>query len=65
VESLCIGGDPVCGQGWPPYEIGGQVVAAALCGLDKCPHLSYSAASASDGADFLAEHAFRQIGGDG
>ena len=41
------------------------VIAAALCGLDKCPHLSYSVASAGDGADFLAEHAFQQIGGDG
>ena len=65
VESLCISGDPVCGQGWPPYEIGGQVIAAALCGLDKCPHLSYPAAPARDGASFLAEHAFRQAGGDG
>lgn len=65
VESLCISGDPICGQGWPTYEIGGQIIAAALCGLDKCPHLSYSVASVGDGADFLAEHAFRQIGGDG
>ena len=65
VESLCISGDPVCGQGWRPYEIGGQVIAAALCGLDKCPHLSYPAAPARDGASFLAEHAFRQAGGDG
>ncbi len=65
VESLCISGDPICGQGWPTYGIGGQIIAAALCGLDKCPHLSYSVASAGDGADFLAEHAFRQIGGDG
>jgi hypothetical protein len=65
VQSLCISGDPICGQGWPAYEIGGQVIAAALCGLDRCPHLSYSVASAGDGADFLAEHAFQQIGGDG
>lgn len=65
VQSLCISGDPICGQGWPAYEIGGQVIAAALCGLDKCPHLSYSVASAADGADFLAGHAFQQIGGDG
>lgn len=65
VQSLCISGDPICGQGWPAYEIGGQVIAAALCGLDRCPHLSYSGASAKDGADFLAEHAFRHIGGDG
>jgi cutinase len=65
VQSLCISGDPVCGQGWPPYEIGGQIIAAALCGLDKCPHLSYSGAPASDGAEFLAENAFRQSGGDG
>ncbi len=65
VQSLCISGDPICGQGWPAYEIGGQIIAAALCGLDKCPHLSYSVASAGDGAGFLAEHAFRQIGGDG
>ncbi|HLK74953.1 MAG TPA: cutinase family protein [Streptosporangiaceae bacterium] len=65
VQSRCISGDPICGQGWPVYEIGAQLIAAALCGLDKCPHLSYSVASASDGADFLAEHAFQQIGGDG
>jgi Cutinase len=65
VQSLCISGDPVCGQGWPPYEIGGQIIAAALCGLDKCAHLSYSGASASDGAEFLAKNAFRQIGGGG
>jgi hypothetical protein len=65
VESLCISGDPICGQGWPSYEIGAQVIAAALCGLDKCPHLSYSSVSANDGAKFLAENAFRQSGGDG
>jgi len=52
-------------QGWPAYEIGGQVIAAARCGLDRCPHLPYSVGSAGDGADFLAGHAFRQIGGDG
>jgi hypothetical protein len=65
VQSQCLSGDPICGQGWPAYEIGGQVIAAALCGLDKCPHLSYPAASAGRGADFLAEHAFQRIGGDG
>ena len=65
VESLCISGDPVCGQGWPPYEIGGQIIAAALCGLDKCAHMSYSGISASDGAEFLAKNAFRHTGGGG
>ncbi len=65
VQSLCISGDPICGQGWAPYEVGGQVIAAALCGLDRCPHLSYPAASASDGAAFLADHAFQQTGGGG
>jgi len=65
VQSLCISGDPICGQGWPPYAIAGQIIAAALCPLDKCQHLSYSGAAASDGARFLAENAFRQSGGDG
>lgn len=64
-QSLCISGDPVCGQGWPPYEIGGQIIAAALCPFDKCPHLSYAGASASEGAQFLAENAFKQAGGGG
>jgi hypothetical protein len=63
VESLCINGDPVCGQGWPSHDIGGQAISAALCGVDRCPHLIYSAKSASDGANFLTKHAFRQTGG--
>jgi hypothetical protein len=57
--------DPICGQGWPPYEIGGQIIAAALCGLDRCPHLSYSGAPASYAAEFLAESAFKRPRGDG
>jgi hypothetical protein len=65
VTSLCLSGDPICGQGWSPFEIGGQVLDAALCGLDKCPHLSYPVTSASDGAEFLAENAFRPTAGDG
>jgi hypothetical protein len=65
VQSRCVNKDPVCGQGWPPYEVGGQIIAAALCGLDKCPHLSYSGAPASYGAGFLAENAFKRPGGDG
>lgn len=65
VQSLCANMDPVCGQGWPPYEIGGQIIAAALCGLDKCPHLSYPGAVASYGAEFLAADAFKRPGGDG
>ena len=52
VQSLCSGRDPICGQDWPPYEIGGQLIAASLCGLDKCPHLSFSGAPASYGAEF-------------
>ena len=65
VQSLCINKDPVCGQSWPPYEVGGQITAAALCGLDKCPHLSYSGAPASYGAGFLADNAFKRPGGGG
>jgi hypothetical protein len=65
VQSLCTDKDPICGQGWPPYEIGGQIIAAALCGLDRCPHLSYSGASASYAAELLAESAFKRPGGDG
>jgi hypothetical protein len=65
VQSLCTDKDPICGQGWPPYEIGGQIIAAALCGLDRCPHLSYSGAPASYAAEFLAESAFKRPGGDG
>ena len=65
VQSLCTDKDPICGQGWPPYEIGGQIIAAALCGLDRCPHLSYSGAPASDAAELLAESAFKRPGGDG
>ena len=57
--------DPICGQGWPPYEIGGQIIAAALCGLDKCPHLSYFGTATSYGAEFLAENAFKPVGGTG
>jgi Cutinase len=65
VQSLCISGDPICGQGWPPQAIGGQIIAATLCPLDRCPHLDYSGVSADDGANFLAEDAFKGPGGDG
>jgi cutinase len=64
-QSLCNHTDPVCGQGWPPYAIGAQLAAAALCPLDRCPHLSYVGTAASEGAKFLAENAFRRAGGDG
>jgi hypothetical protein len=62
VQSLCHGRDPVCGQDWPSYEVAGQVIAAALCGLDKCPHLSYTDVAASYGAEFPAADAFKQTG---
>ena len=65
VQSLCNNKDPICGQGWPLYEIGGQIVAAAMCALGKCPHMFYSGAAVSYGAEFLAENAFKQAGGDG
>lgn len=65
VQSRCNDKDPVCGQGWPPYGISGQAIAAALCGLDKCPHLSYAGADTSYGAEFLAENAFKRLEGDG
>jgi hypothetical protein len=61
VRSLCNANDPVCGRGWPSYQFAGQLIAAALCGLDKCPHLSYPGAAASDGARFLAAHAFGPV----
>lgn len=63
MQSLCLSKDPICGQGWPPYAIGGQIIDAALCGLDKCPHLFYSGASASYGAEFLADNAFKRLQG--
>ncbi len=65
VQSLCNNKDPICGQDWPPYEIDGQIIAAALCAAYKCPHRSYLGATAKYGAEFLAESAFKQIGGDG
>jgi Cutinase len=65
VQSLCDNKDPVCGKGWPPYEIDGQIIAAALCAAYKCPHRSYVGVTTKYGAGFLAENAFRQIGGDG
>lgn len=65
LRSRCNDRDPACGQDWPPYEIGGQIIAAALCGLDKCPHLSYTGADASHGAEFLAGNAFKPAGGAG
>lgn len=65
VQSLCNNKDPVCGQGWPLYEIDGQIIAAALCAAYKCPHRSYVGVTTKYGAEFLAENAFKQIGGGG
>jgi hypothetical protein len=39
MQSPCNDNDPVCGQGWRQYEIGGQLIAAAVCTVTKCPHL--------------------------
>jgi hypothetical protein len=61
-QSLCQGRDPVCGQGWPSYQVAGQVIDAALCGLDKCPHLSYPGTAAGHGAEFLVTNAFKPTG---
>ena len=65
VQSLCNYKDPVCGQGWPPYEIGGQIITAALCAVYTCPHRSYVGTATSYGAEFLAENAFKPVGGTG
>jgi hypothetical protein len=65
VQSLCNNEDPVCGRGWPLYEIDGQIIAAALCAAYKCPHRSYASDTTKYGAEFLAENAFKQAGGDG
>jgi hypothetical protein len=65
VQSLCHNRDPVCGRGWPFYEIDGQIIAAALCAVYACPHRTYVGATSKNGAEFLAENAFRRIGGDG
>ena len=65
VQSQCDNNDPICGRGWPLYEIDGQIVAAALCAVYTCPHRSYVGATTSYGAEFLAENAFKRIGGDG
>jgi hypothetical protein len=64
MESLCNDNDPVCGQGWL-YEVGGQLIAAALCTVTKCPHLSYPGAATSSGAEFLAANAFMPADGGG
>lgn len=65
VQSLCNNKDPICGRGWPLYEIDGQIIAAALCAVYNCPHRSYVGTSTNDGAEFLAENAFKRAGGDG
>lgn len=65
VQSLCNNKDPICGRGWPLYEIDGQIVAAALCAVYKCPHRSYVGATTNYGAEFLAENAFEHTGGGG
>jgi hypothetical protein len=54
-QSLCLTRDPACGQGWPPYQIGDQVIAALLCPLDRCPHLSYVGTATRDGANSYPE----------
>jgi hypothetical protein len=52
--------------GCPPAEIiGVQIIAAALCAAYKCPHRSYVGVTTKYGAEFLAENAFKQVGGDG
>jgi hypothetical protein len=58
VRSLCNNKDPVCGRGWPLYEIDGQIIAAALCAVYNCPHRSYVGTTIKYGAEFLAENAF-------
>jgi hypothetical protein len=65
VQSLCNHKDPICGQGWPLYEIDGQIIAAALCAVYNCPHRSYVGAATNYGAEFLAENAFKHAGGGG
>ena len=65
VQSLCKKKDPICGRDWPLYEIDGQIISAALCAVYNCPHRSYVGAITNYGAEFLAEHAFKQAGGDG
>jgi Cutinase len=65
VQSLCNNKDPICGRGWPLYEIDGQIIAAALCAVYNCPHRSYVGTAVNYGAEFLAENAFKQAGGDG
>jgi hypothetical protein len=65
VQSLCKAKDPVCGQDWVPSEISGQTVAAALCAMYACPHRSYVGTATSYGAEFLAENAFKPVGGTG
>lgn len=65
VQSLCNNKDPICGRGWPLYEIDGQIIAAALCAVYNCPHRSYVGTTIKYGAEFLAENAFKHTGGDG
>ena len=65
VQSLCKAKDPVCGQDWVPYEIGGQIIAAALCAVYTCPHRSYAGTATNYGAEFLAENAFKPVSGAG
>jgi hypothetical protein len=64
-QSLCNNEDPICGRGWPLYEIDGQIIAAALCAVYNCPHRSYVGTTIKYGAEFLAENAFKQTGGGG
>jgi hypothetical protein len=64
-ESLCNDNDRVCGHGWPLYEVVGQLIAAALCTVTKCPHLFYPGAATSSGAEFLAANAFMPADGGG
>jgi Cutinase len=62
VQSLCKAKDPVCGQDWVPYDLGGQIIAAALCAVYTCPHRSYVGIATNYGAEFLAANAFKPVG---
>jgi hypothetical protein len=67
VQSLCIGRDPVCGQGLNPSMSPANIIArfrlAENCtARDHCTHLDYAGSAAAEGARFLEGEAFGNAG---
>jgi hypothetical protein len=62
-QSLCFGGDPICGQGLNPSKSPANIIARfaaaqACTRKNHCTHYDYTGAAAKEGAMFLETEAF-------